>query len=65
MRDWIDNASYRDLLYKNRFEPVGSPWFSGEMGKYFSVRMGELRSKTSHKDKVAASKRIGWGNRDN
>ena len=60
MKDWIDNASYRDLLYKWRFEEAGSPWFQGKIGEYYTKTITERRNKdnTLH---VATSKAIGWG----
>lgn len=43
MREWIDNASYEELLRKWRFAPVGDPFFQGEMGQYYSKVMAEKR----------------------
>jgi hypothetical protein len=34
---WIDNATYEQLLARWRFEPLGSPWFQGELGDYYSA----------------------------
>ena len=59
-KDWIDGASYRQLLSKWRFEPSGSPWFSGEVGEYFSAAMVLKQQETPHGEQVAASKNIGW-----
>ncbi len=40
MKAWIDKATYRELLFKWRFEPCGvSLWFAGEVGDYFSRAM--------------------------
>ena len=60
MKTWIDNASYESLLSKWRFEPVGSPWFQGEIGDYYTAAMKKKREETSQDEQVAASKRIGW-----
>lgn len=60
MKEWIDKASYKALLSKIRFEPVGSKWFDGEMGTYFMERYVYVRKQTPHTEQVAASKRIGW-----
>ena len=35
MRNWIDNAPYRQLLEKWRHARIGDPFFSDVMGKYF------------------------------
>ena len=60
MKDWIDNASYEDLLQRWRFAPVGSPWFQGETGQYYAKVMKEKRS-ADPDEAVRASKHIGWG----
>ena len=56
-KNWIDNASYEQLLKKWRFAPTGDPYFQNECGKYFGKIMNE-KSKTV--DTVQASKNIGW-----
>lgn len=60
MKDWIDNANYRELLYKWRFAPVGSPWFADEIGKYYRAAMDKKKIETPLDEQVAASKSIGW-----
>ena len=63
-KDWIDNASYEQLLEKWRFSPVGSPWFQGEVGEYFAKVMKDRRSQPGGDDEhVRASKAIGWEGR--
>ena len=60
-KDWIDNASYEQLLEKWRFSPVGSSWFQGEVGEYFSKAMKDRRDAPGGDDEhVRASKSIGW-----
>lgn len=58
MQKWLDNAPYAELLYKWRFEPVGSPWFNGPTGDYFSQAMVSRRP--SDAEHAAASKSVGW-----
>ena len=60
MKDWIDAATYEQLLSKWRFEPAGSPWFQGKMGDYFSVALDKRRAACSPGEQVAASKNVGW-----
>lgn len=60
MIEWIDKASYRDLLSKWRFEPSESPWFAGEVGEYYSKAMSKRRSEISPSEHTEASKCIGW-----
>lgn len=60
MKHWIDNAGYQDLLTKLRFEPVGSPWFSGECGEYLMAKLKERKAKLSEAEQVRVSKAVGW-----
>ncbi len=60
MVQWIDTASYEDLLRKWRFEPAGSPFFSLGVGEYFAVAMEERKKNISFMDGVNASKKVGW-----
>ena len=62
MKDWIDKASYQELLSKWRFAPVGSPWFQGEIGDYYSKIMFKKRDEVGNDEAVQASKNIGWQN---
>ena len=53
----IDAYSYGDLLSHWRFAPAGDPWFQGETGNYWSMRMYEKRGQDP--DPVAVSKALG------
>lgn len=59
MKQQIDAASYQDLLEKWRFEPIGSRWFSGETGEYFTAAMKKKRRNISPGQQIAASKAVG------
>ena len=60
-KDWIDRASYRDLLYKIRFAPVGDPMFTGDTGDYLlKVQRERHAAPGGEVEHVAASKDIGW-----
>jgi hypothetical protein len=59
-KDWIDNASYEDLLRRWRHAPLGDAFFSGECGDYYKAVFNKKRSETTDGERVAASKRIGW-----
>jgi len=59
-KDWIDAATYEDLLTRWRFAPSGSPWFQGEVGKYFELIMSQKRKEIGDAEAVRASKNIGW-----
>jgi len=58
-KDWIDNASYEQLLSLWRGAPVGEPLFQGDTGDYYSKIMAEKRSAVGPAAAVAASKSIG------
>jgi len=58
-KDWIDKATLKELLRKNRFEPAGSTWFHGERGVYHLTVMN--RKREQYPDAwVRASKELGW-----
>ena len=60
MKNWIDNASYQELLSKWRFAPIGSIWFQGEIGDYYSKVMFKKRNEIGNAASVQTSKNIGW-----
>ena len=60
MKDWIDRASYEDLLRKWRNAPVGSPFFQGEIGDYYSEKMKQKRIEVGPAEHTRVSKSIGW-----
>ncbi len=59
-KEWIDTASYEDLLAKWRFAPAGDPFFTGETALYFEAKMKTLRETIGSSGHAAASKRLGW-----
>ena len=59
MRNWIDNASYEQLLSKWRFAPVGDPLLQGEMGDHYAAEFARRRNEDPARH-VRASKKIGW-----
>lgn len=60
LRQWIDTASFEDLLRRWRSAPAGSdPIFQGDVGDYYSKVMAEKRQAIGPSAAVAASKRIG------
>jgi len=60
MKNWIDNASYEQLLSRWRHAPSGDPFFQGEIGEYYSMKMKEKREEIGPEGHVTASKAIGW-----
>jgi hypothetical protein len=60
MKDWIDKASYEDLLRKFRFESIGSHWCCGELGDYFESVLNQRRHDVGPEEHTRCSKKIGW-----
>jgi len=60
LRNWIDNASYEQLLAKWRNAEAGNPFFQGEIGVYYATVMDKKRRQVGPAAHVAASKKIGW-----
>ena len=58
-KDWIDNASIFELLFRWRFKPAGDPIFQGETGTYYSDVMFRKRDE-DNAAWVSASKTMGW-----
>ena len=58
-KEWIDKASYYELLKKWRFAPIGDRIFQGELGNYYSDVMAAKRDRCP--DPVMVSKLVGWG----
>lgn len=60
-KDWIDNASYEEMLYRWRFSPVdgSSLWFQGDIGEYYAQVFFRKRD-ADQWGAVMASKRVGW-----
>jgi hypothetical protein len=58
-KDWIDNASYEQLLRKWRFAPLGDKMFQGVVGDYYAMVMSKKRSEDEDAA-IQSSKRIGW-----
>jgi len=59
-KKWIDNATYAQLLARWRNAPIGSPWFIGEVGEYYTKVMGEKKAALADGEHSETSKRIGW-----
>lgn len=60
-KEWIDKATYKELLYKWRFTESSNPIFQGETGSYYLKIMKERESELPQGMKSTISKEIGWG----
>jgi hypothetical protein len=60
-KEWIDNASYMQLLDRWRHSLLGDPMFVGELGDYYSEVMSEKKADINQSEQVQISKNIGWG----
>lgn len=59
-KEWIDNASYIELLRRWRFSDTGDVIFQEEAGEYYKAVMNKRREEVGPSAHVAASKSIGW-----
>lgn len=58
-KEWVDAATYEQLLAHWRYAPLGDPCFDNTKGvfEHYQKVMAEKRKTADH---VVASKRIGW-----
>jgi len=59
-KKWIETASYKQLLAKYRFAPIGDPFFCESTGDHFQKIMRIRRQMVGDEGHVAASKALGW-----
>jgi len=60
-KQWIDKASFMELLKKLRHDPIGSEPFQDEaLAHYFMHRMKEKEKEVLSEERVRISKKIGW-----
>ena len=59
---WIDNASYEELLRKARHGPIGHRYFVGgtDEQKYFDAAYIKAHNAATPYERVRASKNVGW-----
>lgn len=58
MKEWIDRATYKELLTKWRFAQAGDPFFVGELGNYYAEKMKQKREEVGSEEHVKVSKEI-------
>lgn len=54
----IGSMSYKEMLRRWRFAPIGDPLFQGESGEYFRQKMVEKRA--AEQNPATVPKRIRW-----
>jgi len=59
-KEWIDNATYEELLREWRFAPAGAAFFQGEAGDYFFKVIAEKKKEAGEEEHTRVSKKIGW-----
>ena len=59
-KEWIDTASYEQLLRRWRFAESGDTIFQGESGKYYADMMAKRKEIVGDKEHTRTSKCIGW-----
>lgn len=59
-KESIDDMDYEELLSLWRFAPTGHPYFQGEIGGYYGVRMAYKQRELATGEAARISKEIGW-----
>ena len=59
-KEWIDSASYADLLERWRFGSTLDPISHGATGSYYAEKMNEKGIAMGSTARVAVSKQVGW-----
>ena len=61
MLEMVALASYKDLVQLQRFEPVGSLWFTTKpVADAIFKRLSALRKRITDVERAEISKEIGW-----
>jgi hypothetical protein len=60
MKQWIDNATYKQLLEKWRYASIGDSFFQGVISKYYVRVMLARRKLVGDKVHMQLSREIGW-----
>jgi hypothetical protein len=59
-KQWIDNASYQELLRRWRFAPSSDPIIQDKTGAYFQTVLHRRRAELGVDEHVRISKLVGW-----
>lgn len=59
-KEWIDGASYLDLLTRRRFSPSGDIIFQGKIGNYYKKAMDKRKKIIGQEECANISKLVGW-----
>jgi len=60
MKEWIDKATYEQLLRRWRFSLAGDPIFKDAIGMYYIEVMHQKGKEVGYEGCVEASKKVGW-----
>jgi hypothetical protein len=61
-KDWLENASYSDLLRRWRFAPTSDPLVQDDAGIYFQQVLDRRRKEIGVDEHIRISKMIGFRN---
>jgi hypothetical protein len=59
-KQWIDGATYEQLLQRWRFAPTGDEMFQDDTGDYYQRVMAKRKIEIGPEAAVQASKMLGW-----
>jgi hypothetical protein len=60
-KEWIDEATYKELLTRWRNASVGDTIFQDDTGTYYAKVMAQKKALIPPEQAIAVSKQIGWG----
>jgi hypothetical protein len=60
IKEWIDSASYEELLRKWRFALAGDKYFFGEAIVYYQQAMRQRKVEVGEAEHGRISKKLGW-----
>ncbi len=58
--EWMQNASYRELLQISRYSPAGSSWVCGRTGENLNIILEQKASELSQEQRDQISKEVGY-----
>jgi len=59
-QQWIENATYEELLKRWRFAKDSDTIFQEDAGSYYQDQMNKKKAMLAAAEQVVISKRIGW-----
>lgn len=60
-KEWIDAATYREMLQKSRYDAVENAFFKrADTSQYFQAMLWQKRQVLSQEEAMAINQEVGW-----